>query len=405
MHFKLTVEEAVDGLRGNRVRTALTMLGIVIGIGSVIAMISLGEGSKAAVAQRIQSIGSNLLTVSPGAQQGGGGVWHGRGSATTLTTEDASAISKEISDVTQVAPELSNRYQITYKGANTNTTVLGTTPEYSTIRDLELTSGSFLTARNLATTGRVAVLGPTTAEDLFGTISPVGQKIKINRISFQVVGVTESKGQTGFFNRDDIVFVPLTTAQRILSRADHVSSVSVQAVDESVMGNIQADISSLLLVRHNITNPAESDFSILSQADLLETATAVTDIFTILLSGIAGISLLVGGIGIMNMMLTTVTERTREIGLRKAIGARRRDITLQFLTEAVLLTFFGGVAGVVLGGVFAYAISQFAGIPTQISGFSVILAFGVSAVIGLVFGFYPARRAAALEPIEALRHN
>lgn len=405
MNFFEIIKEALEGLKANKVRSGLTMLGIIIGIGAVIALISLGQGSQASIKERIQSIGSNLIIISPGFQGGMGGVRSARGGAITLSYDDAQAIVENVPNITNIAPEFSQRYQIVYKASNTNTTVIGVTPEYPEVRNIELQFGSFISPRNLPTLSKVAVLGPTTAEDLFGTANPVGQKIKINRISFTVIGVTKSKGQTGFFNQDDRVFVPLTTAQKILARADYVSSIAVQAQSEDVMSLVQANISNLLLQRHNISNPQEADFSVMNQADLVEAASEITNVFTILLASIAGISLLVGGIGIMNMMLTAVTERTREIGLRKAIGAKRKDITFQFILEAVILTFLGGGAGIILGALLGLGISHFAGINTQISFFAVLLAFSVSAAIGLIFGYYPARRAAKLNPIEALRYE
>jgi len=405
MNFFEIIKEALEGLKANKVRSGLTMLGIIIGIGAVIALISLGQGSQTSIKERIQSIGSNLIIVSPGFQGGMGSVRSARGGAITLSYDDAQAIVENVPNVANIAPEFSQRYQIVYKASNTNTTVIGVTSEYPEVRNIELQFGSFISLRNLSTLSKVAVLGPTTAEDLFGTVNPIGQKIKINRMSFTVIGVTKSKGQTGFFNQDDRVFVPLTTAQKILARADYVSSIAVQAQSEDVMSLVQANISNLLLQRHNISNPQEADFSVMNQADLVEAASEITNVFTILLASIAGISLLVGGIGIMNMMLTAVTERTREIGLRKAIGAKRKDITFQFILEAVILTFLGGGAGIILGALLGLGISHFAGINTQISFFAILLAFSVSAAIGLIFGYYPARRAAKLNPIEALRYE
>lgn len=400
------LQEALITLRTNKARSGLTILGIVIGIASVIAMISIGQGAQGQIQSSIESIGSNLLTVSPGAQMGFGGVRTSRGQITTLTLEDAEAIANEITTVAAVAPETSSFYQITQKGQNTNTRVLGTTETYPEVRNVEIETGSFISERNVATSSKVAVLGPTTSEDLFGEgVDPVGQTIKIDRISFKVIGVTKSEGQQGFFNQDDIIFIPITTAQRFLLGGDHVSSISVQATQEKVMSQAQNDITVLLLGRHNILDPTLADFTVSNQADLVQAMTQVTGTFTILLASIAGISLLVGGIGIMNMMLTTVTERIREIGLRKAIGAKRRDITLQFLSEAVMLTFFGGVIGIVAGIVLALGIARFGNISTAVSNSSIVLAFGISTAIGLIFGYYPARRAAVLNPIDALRYE
>lgn len=400
------LQEAFAALTANRARSMLTVLGIVIGIGSVIAMVSIGQGAQGQIQSSIQSIGSNLITVAPGFQRGFSGVRGGRGSATTLTLEDAAAIAEQVPFVAAVAPEVSRRYQIVQKAQNTNTQVIGTIDTYPEVRNIEMESGSFISERNVASLTKVAVLGPTTRDDLFGEGSnPVGQMIKVNRLSFMVIGVTKSKGASGFFNQDDIVFIPLSTAQRFLAGDKYVTSISIQATEERAMTQVQNSVAALLLARHNIADPSLADFTVLNQADIVQAATQVTNTFTILLASIAGISLLVGGIGIMNMMLTTVTERTREIGLRKAIGAKRKDITLQFLFEAVFLTFIGGTIGIALGIIIAFAISSFANTPTKVALSSILLAFSVSAAIGLIFGYYPARRAARLNPIEALRYE
>jgi len=399
-------QEAMMALTANKVRSVLTILGIVIGIGSVIAMVSIGQGAQGQIQENIQSLGSNLINVSPGFQRGFSGVRGGRGGATTLTLEDAQAIAEQIPYVAAVAPSVTGRYQIVQKAQNTNTQVMGTVETYPQIRNIEIESGSFISERSIATGAKVAVLGPTTRDDLFGEgVDPVGQKVKINRIGFTVIGMTKTKGGSGFTNQDDIVFIPISTAQRFLSGNDYVNNISVQATEEKAMAQVQESITQLLLARHNIVDPQLADFSVINQADIVQAATAVTNTFTVLLASIAGISLLVGGIGIMNMMLTTVTERTREIGLRKAIGARKGDISMQFLAESVILTFLGGVVGIILGTVLAFAVSQFAGIPTKVALSSILLASGVSAAIGLIFGYYPARRAAQLNPIEALRYE
>lgn len=400
-------KETYSSLTVNKVRSGLTMLGIVIGIGSVIAMISVGQGAQNSIQSSIQSIGSNLILVMPGFQRGPGSqVSSGRGSAQTLTQEDATAIIKEITGAQAVAPEISRRYQITSPGKNTNTQVVGTVASYPGVRNIEIDQGSFISDQNVNSLARVAVLGPTTVQDLFGDGSnPLGQMIRINKVEFRVIGVTKSKGGTGFGSQDDMIFVPLSTAQRFLAGDAYVTTISIQAKDQSSMSDIQQQVKELLLSRHRISDPAQADFNVLNQADIVATASSVTSVFTILLSAIAGISLLVGGIGIMNMMLTTVTERTREIGLRKAIGAKKSDISTQFLAESVMLTFLGGIAGVVLGWLLALTITQLAGIATQVAYSSILLAFGVSAGIGIVFGYYPARRAASLNPIEALRYE
>ncbi len=401
------LEETYRALLANKARTFLTILGIVIGIASVIAMISIGAGAQGTIESSIQSIGSNIITISPGAQGGPGSqISAGRGSARTLTEADGEAIKKEVDNVNAISPELSGRYQVTGKGTNTNTSVIGTTDAYPTVRNLEVDQGNFITSQHLKNFSKVAVLGPTARDDLFGeNVSAVGKTIKIKNVLFTIIGVTKSKGGSGFGNTDNQIFIPLGSAQRFLAGDNYVSSISVQARDAESMAQVQADITSLLLTRHKISDPREADFSIFNQADILATASSITDTFTILLGSVAGISLVVGGIGIMNMMLTTVTERTREIGLRKAIGAKEKDINLQFLAEAVMLTFSGGLIGVLLGWGISFGVSYLGILQTKITLGSVLLAFGISAAIGIVFGYYPARRAAKLNPIEALRYE
>lgn len=401
------LQETYSAVTVNKARSGLTILGIVIGIGSVIAMISIGQGAQTSIQSSIQSIGSNLVIVMPGAQRGPGfQVSAGRGSAQSLKQEDADAIKTQVGLAKAVAPEISRRYQVTSRGLNTNTQVVGTVAAYPAVRNIEVEEGSFITDQHVKSLSKVAVLGPTTRDDLFGENSnAIGQTIRINRVDFKVIGVNKSKGGSGFSNPDDMVFVPLSTAQRFLAGDTYVSTISVQVQDQESMAAVQQQITDLLLDRHHINDPQLADFSVVNQADIIATASAVTGTFTILLGAIAGISLVVGGIGIMNMMLTTVTERTREIGLRKAIGAKKKDISVQFLAEAVMLTFLGGVAGVIFGWCISLAVTHFAGIITTVSTSSVLLAFGVSAAIGIIFGYYPARRAAGLNPIEALRYE
>jgi ABC-type antimicrobial peptide transport system permease subunit len=405
MMFTDLVQETVLAVTANKTRTGLTMLGIVIGIGSVIAMVAIGQGSQKSIETSIQSIGSNLLMIQPGSTRSAG-VSAGRGNAKTLTVDDAEAIKNQISQVKAVSPELSGRYQVTAKGQNTNTQIVGVTSDYASVRSIDIDLGSFIRVKDANSAGKVAVLAPTTRDDLFGSSTdPVGQTISINKINFTVIGVTKSKGGSGFNNQDDSIFIPLKTAQLYLSGSQYLSTISVQADSPEVLTEVQNQVSELLLARHKITDSTKADFQILNQADIVETASAVTGTFTTLLAAIAGISLLVGGIGIMNMMLTTVTERTREIGLRKSIGAKRRDISQQFLAEAVMLTFLGGLIGIILGWLVAVIISKFADVATSVSWSSVSLAFGVSAAIGIVFGYYPAQRAAKLNPIDALRYE
>jgi len=399
------LQETTTALLSNKARSGLTILGIVIGIGSVIAMVSIGQGASGQIQSSIEGLGSNLLTVMPGVIQSGRGiVSSGRGSAQTLKNEDIEVI-KKINGVTYVSPELQRRSQIIAPtGNNTNSTVIGVYPEYQLVRNVLPEQGSFITENQLRSMSRVAVLGPTVAKDLFAEADPIGKTIRINKINFKVIGVLQAKGSSGFFNPDDTVFVPLTTMQKILAGVDYLSTIAISVQTKELMPQVQEEAIMALAEKHRV-DPQNPDFSILSQADILGALTQVTNTFTIFLAAIAGISLLVGGIGIMNMMLTIVTERTREIGLRKAIGAKKKDISIQFLAEAIMLTFIGGLAGIALGWILSILISNFAGIATSVSLTTILLAFGISAAIGIIFGYYPARRAASLNPIEALRYE
>jgi len=399
------VQETFTALSANKMRSGLTILGIVIGIGSVIAMVSIGQGASGQIQSSIEGLGSNLLTVIPGFVQAGRGiVSSGRGAAQTLKNDDIEVL-RQISGVAYISPELQRRFQIVASsGNNTNTTVIGIEPEYAQVRNISISTGSFITDSQVRSMGRVAVLGPTVANDLFADSDPIGKTIRINKINFKVIGVLQTKGSAGFFNPDDTVLVPLTTMQKILAGADFLSTIAISVETKELLPQVQEEATAVLAAKHRV-DPQNPDFSILSQADILGALNQVTNTFTIFLAAIAGISLLVGGIGIMNMMLTAVTERTREIGLRKAVGAKKRDISMQFLAEAVMLTFLGGVAGVALGWLISIVVAKFAGIATQVSLQAVLLAFGVSATIGIIFGYYPAKRAASLNPIEALRYE
>jgi putative ABC transport system permease protein len=399
--------ESFGTLTLNKMRTGLAILGIVIGIGSVIALISLGQASQKSIQSQIESLGSNLLTVSPGSQSSNG-VRGAAGGATTLTLEDAKAIqtSKQVTTVKTVSPEVSSRKQITAGRNNANSQIIGVTPEYAQVRKIKIASGNFITQKDVDALGKVAVLGPTTVTTLFPDGSdPVGQKIRINGQILTVIGTTVSKGGTGFLNQDDIVFVPLLTAQKLLFGLNNLTSISLEAKSTEVMTSAQNEVGYLLLARHKLTSPTDADFTIFSQNDILNTASQATSTFTALLGGIAAISLLVGGIGIMNIMLVTVTERIREIGLRKALGAKKKVIIQQFLIEAIMLTFTGGVIGMIVGIATSYIISLVIAMPFTISPASILLAIGVSGIIGIVFGWYPAKKAANLQPIEALRYE
>ena len=403
MRTRDLIKETTTALTANKARSGLTMLGIVIGIASVIAMVSIGNGAQKSIEANIESLGSNLLTIRPGAVSSGG-VRGARGGAQTLTNDDATAINQEVPDVSGVAAEVTSNEQLTVPGANSNAQVDGTTADYATIHNLDIAEGSFLSSSQVSGRAKVAVLGPTVRDDLFGEgASAVGEKVRINGTQFTVIGISATKGGSGFGSTDEEVFIPLSTAQQYLSGSKYVSTIGVQAASADATDQVETDITTLLLQRHKIQDPTKADFSILNQADILSTASSVTGTFTALLAAVAGISLIVGGIGIMNMMLTSVTERTREIGLRKAIGAREQDISSQFLLEAVMLTVIGGGIGVLLGWGIATAATASGLLTASVSLSSVALAFGVSASIGIAFGWYPARRAARMNPIDALR--
>ena len=405
MKIQDILSETYGALSANKARSGLTMLGIVIGIASVIAMISIGNGAKASIQSSIEGLGSNLLTILPGIVQPGRGiVSSGRGAAQTLKNEDIDIV-KAIDGVVAVSPEVSSRFQIIASGNNTNTTITGVMPDYLIVRNITLSNGNFISDGNQRNIGRQAVLGATVATDLFpdqDSENLLGKTIRINKVNFTVIGILVAKGGTGFSSPDNMVFVPLSTMQKILSGMDYLSMMAVSVSDKNKMAEVKDMITNALLEKHNV---AEADFSIISQEDILGTLTTVIDTFTLFLAAIASISLLVGGIGIMNMMLTTVTERTKEIGLRRAIGAKRKDINLQFLSEAVMLTFIGGFLGIILGWLISFIVTSTGILATQVSLSSVLLAFGVSAGIGIIFGYYPARRAGMLNPIDALRYE
>ena len=397
-------EETSQALLSNKVRSGLTILGIVIGIGSVIAMVSIGQGAQQSIATSIQSIGSNLIIVTPGAVTTGG-VSAGRGTSTTLVSSNATAIATELPLALAVAPEQDKREQVTYAGNNTNTQIAGTTAAYQTVRNETIAQGAFFTDQNNTSRALVAVLGPTVSTDLFGAnANPVGETIRIGGQDFTVIGVTVAKGGSST-NQDDQIFIPLQTMEQYLSGNDYMSSISIEAINQASMTTLQNQVTYLLLQLHNIRDVNSADFTVLNQSDIVATASSVASTFTTLLAAVAGISLLVGGIGIMNMMFTTVTERTREIGLRKAIGAKRHDINVQFLVEATMLTVVGGVFGIILGVGASTIIGVITHAPTSISVSSIVLAVAVSTAIGLVFGYVPARRASRLNPIEALRYE
>jgi putative ABC transport system permease protein len=417
---------ALQSLIVNKLRSALTMLGVIIGVASVIAMVAVGNGASAQVQNTILSLGSNLITVTPGnlteASLRGAGA-----QSQNLTFDDMRSIQTQLGPSIAAihAEQGAGRWLVTAAGQNWTSNVNGVSEDYPTVRDWNLQSGDFFTASDLTVNAQVAVIGATTATNLFGENDAVGQTLQLRQVfggggqgqgqqrarivNFKVVGVLEPKGSTFGFSRDDQILVPLTTAQRVLTgRLNVVNSIVVKATSSETMGDTTADVTSVLLQRHKITDPASADFTVTNQNDTLSALNAVTASFTLLLGAIGSISLLVGGIGIMNIMLVSVNERTREIGIRKAVGARRRDIMLQFLIESMALTLIGGILGILLGWAITVAVSlipQASGLILLITAGTVIIAVGVSVAIGVVFGLYPAMRAARLHPIEALRYE
>jgi putative ABC transport system permease protein len=406
IRFTDLYDETAFSLLSNKIRSSLTMLGIVIGISSVIALVAVGQGATKNITSSIGSLGSNLITVQPGATRTAG-VSGGIGSASTLKLDDATAITAKVPNIKGVSPEISRRFQVKYKSSNTNTSVVGALPAYLAVRNTTISDGVFFTDQQNKSGAKVAVIGPTTATTLFGDgVSPVSQKIKINNIEFTIIGMTTAKGGSGFTNPDDAIYIPLNTGQRYLfGGSKSVNSIAVSAQSASQLSNVQTQVTDVLLAQHKITDPLSADFQIINQADVVASLSSVSKTLTILLGTIAGISLLVGGIGIMNMMLTSVTERTREIGLRKAVGAPSADIGIQFLFESLLLTLIGGAVGTLLGVGVALLLQKTNAAQTQVTWWSILLALGVSSVIGFVFGYYPARRASKLKPIEALKYE
>ena len=405
MLFTELLKMAALSLAANKLRTILTMLGIIIGVCAVIAMVSVGMGVKKNVVDSISRLGSNMLIVMSGSSNRGG-VRGGAGSVQTLTYDDAEAIKDKIKYVNYVSPTVQTSSQVIYGHENWSTTVTGVIPEYVSIQSLTMQSGIFFSAHDVDVRNRVAVIGTTVATNLFGTVNPVGKKIRIGNAPYTIIGLIASKGQsTGGQDQDDVVLIPLTTAQERLLGITYVRSINVQVSEEDRMDEVQANIEKLLRERHRIREGTDDDFNVRNLTSLMETMSQTTTMITLLLGSIAGISLIVGGIGIMNIMMVSVTERTREIGIRKAIGATYNSIMLQFLIESTMISILGGIIGIFFGIGLAQAISEFGNFTTVISGLSIVASFGFSLFVGIFFGMLPARKAARLDPIDALRYE
>ncbi len=397
-----TIKVALRALRRNTMRSILTALGIIIGVAAVIAMVSIGNGAKAQVEAQVASLGQNVITVFPGSFTTGG-MRSGWGSASTLTVGDADAIKREIANVSAVTAEVRDRAQVLANGLNWNTQIMGESPDYASIRSWQMATGAMFTDQDIRSVAKVAVLGKTVVDQLFPDGDPLGRTVRIRNIPFKIVGVLASKGFNLFGqDQDDTVVIPYTSHLKRVSFHTNLSSILVQAATAEAIDKVQQDITDLLMQRRK---GRDQDFTVRNQVEIAQAATATSQTMTLLLGAIAGVSLIVGGIGIMNIMLVSVTERTREIGIRLAVGAHGRDVLLQFLIEAVILSSLGGMIGIMLGVGASELVSMKTGWPILVSPASVIVAVVFSAAVGMFFGFYPARKAAQLDPIEALRYE
>ncbi|HEU0108653.1 MAG TPA: ABC transporter permease [Vicinamibacteria bacterium] len=407
MKIRNVLRIALVAIRRNAVRSALTMLGVIIGVASVIAMIALGSGARAAIDDQIQQQGTNVIYVSAGSfGRGPGTARGGAGSTTTLTLEDGQAIAREVPTVARVTPMVRGRAQVVAGNQNWNTSVEGGNEDYIVIRNWPLASGDDFTARDVLVAEKVALLGPTVAKTLFPDSDPVGQIIRVKNLPFRVVGVLTSKGQNQWGqDQDDIIIAPYTTVQKKLLGITFIQQIVLSATSSDAVEPAAVEITKLMRQRHKIQDPNDDDFTVRTVAEMAATRTEMANTMTMLLMSVASVSLLVGGIGIMNIMLVSVTERTREIGLRMAVGARTRDILRQFLAEAVSLSIVGGAVGVLLGMSVSRLLTTGLGWPTVITPTSIIVAFAFAGAVGVFFGFYPARKAAELDPIEALRYE
>ena len=410
MNFWATLRVALSALRVNKLRSALTMLGIIIGVGAVITMVAVGAGAQARVEDQIKSLGSNLIIILSG-NFTSGGVRMGHGSQMTITEDDAYALQREVPAVHAAAPTLRGSGQVVFGNSNWATQIQGTTPEYLEARQWEIASGRPLDQGMIDSGAKVVLIGQTVAKSLFGEADPVGETVRIRRVPHEIIGVLARKGQSMVGqDQDDVVLIPITTARkRVLGgqqvKNRNVGSISVRVRDGVDIGTAEQEMRDLMRQRHKLSAHQEDDFFLRNLSEVLAAQEASSRVLALLLAAIASVSLIVGGIGIMNIMLVSVTERTREIGLRMAVGARGRDILTQFLVEAVTLALIGGLIGIVLGAAASFAVGHFAEWRTEVNPASVLLAFGFSGAIGVFFGFYPARKAARLAPIDALRHE
>jgi len=396
---------SLRALARNKMRSFLTALGIILGVGAVIAMVSIGQGAKAAVEARFNAMGTNLLFMRAGSHNYQG-VRGGSGTFTDLKPEDADAILEKCDAVKYVSPSVQSRAQVVFGNKNWNTSIQGGSDKYPLIRNWDLTAGTFFDEGQVKSAAKVCVLGSEVKKNLFEVDDPIGQVIRINKMPFRVLGVLKSLGESGgFMNRDDMIVAPYTTVQKKILGIDHISGIDMSAVSADKTSEAQTQIQDLMRIRHKIAPGADDDFEVRNMSDIAESAAQSTQILTNLLGGIALVSLLVGGIGIMNIMLVSVTERIREIGIRMSVGAREKDILLQFLTEAVTLSVIGGILGIALGVGASKILSKVGGWKTIVSTSSILLAFLFSGSVGVIFGFYPARKASKLDPIEALRYE
>lgn len=405
MNLSESFVTALGALFANKLRALLTMLGIIIGVAAVITMIAIGEGAQKAVTERIQALGSNLLFISPGAQRGGGVTVIQTGTSVRLRNADAEVIGENVAAVEAVVPEFSRNTQVKYQNRNWNTRIVGTVPEYEYVRNFSAVEGRYFTHSEERAYSKVCVIGGIVAENLFGDANPIGKSIRIAGQTFEVIGILESKGQSGFQNPDDQIIVPLSTAQRRIFGVDYLGQITAKVADDGRMDEAFFEIERVLRREHKLRNEQDNDFSIRNQADIITTFQETQQTFTFLLAGIAAVSLLVGGIGIMNIMIVSVTERTKEIGIRKAIGARKQDVLLQFLIESVVMSIVGGLMGIAIGVTGSLVLSSYGNLPSSISLQAIIMSFVFAAFVGIFFGLYPAWKAAESNVIDALRYE